>query len=62
MTERVWRVICEWDIGQEYQVFKSSNGAWKWAIQALIDCGIDDDHKDLNDQGLIYVEDLELLP
>lgn len=62
MSERVWRVVCEWDIGQEYQVFKTDDGAWEWAIQALINCGIDDDPDDLNDQGLVYVEDLELLP
>lgn len=62
MTESIWRVVCEWDIGQQYQMFKTEDGAWNWAVQALINCGIDDDANELNAEGLIYVEEMELLP
>lgn len=59
--EYVYQVLCEWDIGQEYQVFKTKDGAWEWAIQALIDGGIDDDVEELQAEGLVSLDVLEVL-
>lgn len=60
MTETLYRVWCEWDIGQEYLVFKTEDAAWDWAIQALIDTGIDDEISDLLENGLVGLQDLEV--
>lgn len=60
--EFIYKVVCEWDIGQDYSVFKTANSALGWAVKALTYGGIDDDIDDLMDEGLLYIERVELLP
>lgn len=57
----VWRVNCEWDIGQEYFVFLTGELAEAWATQALIDCGIEDDIEDLKDECYVSFEMITLI-
>lgn len=58
----MYRVNCEWDIGLADVVFHSGSGAWAAAIEALRDCGIDDSPDDLERQGLLSLESLEVRP
>jgi hypothetical protein len=53
LLDEIVQVVCEWDIGQDQQVFATQSGAEDWVIQALINGGIDDPLEELEDQGLV---------
>lgn len=46
-------IWCEWDIGNEYLLFKTEQAAKIWATQALKDSGIEETFEECFDDGLI---------
>ena len=55
-----YRVCCEWDIGQEYDLFADEDLAYKWAKDNLKECGIEEDIDDLIDEGLVGFESVKV--
>jgi len=58
MVDKVVQVWCEYDIGQDGQVFTSLEKAKAWAKQACQDQ--DCDMTDLNNNGLLGFEELNV--
>jgi hypothetical protein len=56
----VYRVWCEWDIGQEYELFADEDLAYKWAKDSLKECGIEEDIDDLIEEGLVGFESVKV--
>ena len=57
----MFKVSCEWDIGQEDRVFLSERGAISWARDSLISIGIEDDFEDLVNEGFVVVSALTVI-
>jgi hypothetical protein len=49
----VYEVWCEWDIGQDYQVFDCKELAVAWAREALKNQGINASYESIYKEGLI---------
>lgn len=56
----VYGPICEWDVGQETRTFATVEACSDWLKGALKDCGIEDDFAELEDEGLVGFEEIEL--
>jgi|TARA_R110000796_G_scaffold105885_1_gene216219 hypothetical protein len=62
MTTYVYRALCEWDCGQEYQVFATETLANEWlSVEAMRGTDIDTTYSGLIEEGLVAVEELELV-
>lgn len=62
MTTYVYRALCEWDCGQEYQVFATETLANEWlSVEAMRGTDIDTTYSGLIEEGLVAVEKLELV-
>ena len=57
----MYKVECEWDIGQENLVFVTKKKAVEWAKSALISAGIEDSFQDLWNEGLVLVSGLTIV-
>lgn len=61
----VYRVWCEFDIGNEDRVWSSKKAALKWAKQTIdqlkADGDIDEDYNDLTRGGLIGTKPVEMM-
>lgn len=61
ILESVIQVVCEWDIGQDGQVFADQSTAEAWVIQALADGGIDDPLEELESLGLVAYDEIQVV-
>lgn len=62
MSEVMYEVWCEWDIGQDYLVFGSKEAAQKWAVEALANSDIDGEtYEELYHNGLIGLKKMEVI-
>lgn len=61
LLESVVQVVCEWDIGQDLQVFDTRDAAEIWVKEALSDCGIDDPLEELEDAGLVSYNEITIV-
>lgn len=52
MTQMI-EVWCEWDINQDYYIFKDAASARAWAVESLQDNGIEESFDELLREGLI---------
>lgn len=52
----VYRMYCEWDIGCNECIWLDPDKAWEDIVQAMEDCGIEDDIEELIDNGLVGLE------
>lgn len=59
--ETVYKINSEWDIGHEYYVFGTKEDAREFARRALIDCDFEETLEELEDEGLINYEALEVI-
>lgn len=55
----VYRVWCEYDIGQEDVIFASEQVAVDWCKIACEECGLD--YSELRESGLIDTEELQFV-
>lgn len=55
----VYKIVCEYDIGQEYySLFSSYELAHQWATVALASCGLEETLEELENEGLFEIEGL----
>lgn len=56
----VFGPICEWDVGHETRTFETPEACMAWLKDAVKACGIDDDFAELEAEGLVGFEEIEL--
>lgn len=57
----VYKINCEWDIGQEDMLWKSFDLAKLWAREALKDLEIEESFEECEDECLISIECIEVI-
>lgn len=57
----MYTVWCEWDIGIEGHVFATKEVAIKHAKRVLLACGIEETFDELYEEGLIGLDDAEII-
>ena len=57
----MYSVWCEWDIGLEGKIFATEEVAIKHAKYNLEACDIEESYEELEDEGLIGVDSLEVI-
>lgn len=57
----VFRFDCEWDIGINHKLWKDADKMEQDIRAALLDCGIDDDFEELEADGYINMEMVEVV-
>lgn len=57
----MYKVICEWDIGINEYIFSTFDVAMRHALINLEACGIGESYTELADEGLIRIEEVEVI-
>jgi hypothetical protein len=58
---KIWRIICEWGIGCNEDLFVSQELAEQHVRLDLDYCGIDDTIEELKDEGLLQIYATDVL-
>ena len=61
MTKKMYRVVTEWDMGMELNVYKSEKGAWRDLKTAHDFMGVEGSFEDCIEEGFYSVEELEVV-
>ena len=61
MRTKAYASVCEWDIGLDGKAFASEPALKKAQKKALLDCGIDDNFEELESEGLVGTEIVEIV-
>ena len=59
--DKMYRIFCEWDIGQEYLVFTTIENAINWAESVFDEDEVGMTFEEARDDGLIGWQELEIV-
>ena len=58
---RVYKIWCKWDIGQDDKLWQSAESSIIWAKEALISRGLDESYDELEYEGLIGFDFIDVI-